>query len=107
LGYYELDSSASGQGQVAGSCEHGNKPSCSIKCSEILADSHETLRSTEFASYLLNSKDASNSKFVPIKREYRGNFKMARREVARGGPTTGRVSLSSLMRWLLQRYCQR
>jgi hypothetical protein len=26
----------SGQGQVAGSCEHGNEPSGSIKCGEFL-----------------------------------------------------------------------
>jgi hypothetical protein len=31
-----LDSFGSGQGQVAGSCEHGNEPSGSIKCGEFL-----------------------------------------------------------------------
>jgi hypothetical protein len=31
-----LDSLGSGQGQVAGSCEHGNEPSGSIKCGEFL-----------------------------------------------------------------------
>jgi hypothetical protein len=29
-----LDSSGSTQGPVAGSCEHGNEPSGSIKCGE-------------------------------------------------------------------------
>jgi hypothetical protein len=29
-----LDSLGSGQGQMAGSCEHGNEPSFSIKCRE-------------------------------------------------------------------------
>jgi hypothetical protein len=32
----ELDSSGSGQGQAAGSCEHGNDPSGSIKGREFL-----------------------------------------------------------------------
>jgi hypothetical protein len=27
MGWYGLDSSGSGQGPVAGSCEHGNEPS--------------------------------------------------------------------------------
>jgi hypothetical protein len=31
-----LDSFGSGQGQVAGSCEHGNEPSGSIKYGEFL-----------------------------------------------------------------------
>ena len=31
-----LDRSGSGQGLVAGSCEGGNEPSCSIKCGEFL-----------------------------------------------------------------------
>jgi hypothetical protein len=31
-----LDQSGLGQGQVAGSCEYGNKPSGSIKCGEFL-----------------------------------------------------------------------
>jgi hypothetical protein len=31
-----LDSSGSGYGQVAGSCECGNEPSASIKCGEFL-----------------------------------------------------------------------
>jgi hypothetical protein len=34
VGRYELDSS--GTGSVAGSCEHGNKPSGSIKGGEFL-----------------------------------------------------------------------
>jgi hypothetical protein len=34
--WYGLNSSVSGQKQVEGSCEHGNKPSGSIKCWEIL-----------------------------------------------------------------------
>jgi hypothetical protein len=29
-----MELSDSGQGQVAGSCEHGNEPSCSVKCGE-------------------------------------------------------------------------
>jgi hypothetical protein len=36
MGRYGLDSSGSGQGQVAGSCEHGNEPSCSIKGGEFI-----------------------------------------------------------------------
>jgi hypothetical protein len=41
---------------VEGSCEHGNEPSASIKCWEILvaaqlADSQEQLISTELISY--------------------------------------------------------
>jgi hypothetical protein len=31
-----LDSLGLGYGQVAGSCEHGNEPSGSIKCEEFL-----------------------------------------------------------------------
>jgi hypothetical protein len=31
-----LDSSGSGKGQVAGACECGNEPSCSIECREFL-----------------------------------------------------------------------
>jgi hypothetical protein len=31
-----LNSFGSGQGQVAGSCEHGNEPLGSIKCREFL-----------------------------------------------------------------------
>jgi hypothetical protein len=34
---YGLDRSGSGQGSVEGSCEHGQEPSGSIKCWEILA----------------------------------------------------------------------
>jgi hypothetical protein len=43
----ELDSSGSGQGPMAGSCEHDNEPSGSIKGGEfldhpsVLSDSHE------------------------------------------------------------------
>jgi hypothetical protein len=33
---FGLDSLGSGYGQVAGSCEHGNEPSGSIKCGEFL-----------------------------------------------------------------------
>jgi hypothetical protein len=33
---YGLDRSGSGLGQMAGSCECGNKPSGSIKCWELL-----------------------------------------------------------------------
>jgi hypothetical protein len=33
---YGLDSSSSGQGPVAASCEHGNEPSGSIKDGEFL-----------------------------------------------------------------------
>ena len=33
---HEMDLSGSGWGQVAGSCECGNKPSSSIKCGEYL-----------------------------------------------------------------------
>ena len=33
---HELDLSGSGWGQVAGSCECGNKPSSSIKCGKFL-----------------------------------------------------------------------
>jgi hypothetical protein len=36
LGGRGLDSSGSGQGPVARPCEHGNKPSVSIKCGEFL-----------------------------------------------------------------------
>jgi hypothetical protein len=31
-----LDSSSSGQGPVAGPCEHGNEPLCSVKGGEYL-----------------------------------------------------------------------
>jgi hypothetical protein len=31
-GWYGQDESGSGYGPVEGSCEHGNEPSCSIKC---------------------------------------------------------------------------
>jgi hypothetical protein len=34
MGGYELDSSYSGQGAMAGSFEHGNEISASIKCGE-------------------------------------------------------------------------
>jgi hypothetical protein len=34
MGSCILDSSGSGQGPFAGSCEHGNEPSVSIKCGE-------------------------------------------------------------------------
>jgi hypothetical protein len=36
VGRCGLDSSGSGQGPVAGSCEHGNEPSGSIKVGEFL-----------------------------------------------------------------------
>jgi hypothetical protein len=36
VGRFGLDSSGSGQGLVAGSCEHGNEPSGSIKGGEFL-----------------------------------------------------------------------
>jgi hypothetical protein len=36
MGCYGLVSSGSGQGPVVGSCEHGNEPSDSIQCCEIL-----------------------------------------------------------------------
>jgi hypothetical protein len=36
MGWNGLDSSGSGQRPVEGSCEHGNEPSGSIKCWEIL-----------------------------------------------------------------------
>jgi hypothetical protein len=36
MGRYGLDSIGSGLGPVAGFCEHGNEPSGSIKCWEIL-----------------------------------------------------------------------
>jgi hypothetical protein len=36
VGRHGLDLSGSGQGPVAGSCEHGNEPSGSIKCLEII-----------------------------------------------------------------------
>jgi hypothetical protein len=36
MGRYALDRSSSGQGPVEGSCEHGNEPSGSIKCCEVL-----------------------------------------------------------------------
>jgi hypothetical protein len=34
IGWYGLD--LSGSGKMEGSCEHGNEPSCSIKCWKIL-----------------------------------------------------------------------
>jgi hypothetical protein len=34
--WYVLDLSGSGEGQVEGSCAHGNEPSGSIKCWEVL-----------------------------------------------------------------------
>jgi len=36
VGYCGLDSSGSGQGPAAGSCQHGNEPSGSIKGKEFL-----------------------------------------------------------------------
>jgi hypothetical protein len=36
VGRCELDASGSGQGPVAGCCEHGNEPSGSIKGGEFL-----------------------------------------------------------------------
>jgi hypothetical protein len=42
-----LDSLGSGYGYVAGTCEHGNEPSGSIKCREIL----------DYLSVLLDSQD--------------------------------------------------
>jgi hypothetical protein len=36
MGWYGLDSSTSGYGPVEGSCKHGNEPSGSMKCWEIL-----------------------------------------------------------------------
>ena len=33
---YGLDRAGSGQGQVEGTCECGNEPSCSIKCVEFV-----------------------------------------------------------------------
>jgi hypothetical protein len=35
-GWYVPDGSGSGQGPVRGYCEHGNEPSGSIKCWEVL-----------------------------------------------------------------------
>jgi hypothetical protein len=36
VGGYVLDASGSGQGSVAGSCEHGNEPSGTIKGGKFL-----------------------------------------------------------------------
>jgi hypothetical protein len=36
MGWYGLDRSGSGQGQVEGSCEHNDETSGSINCSEVL-----------------------------------------------------------------------
>jgi hypothetical protein len=36
MGWYGLDRSGSGKGPVEGFCEHGNEPSGSIKCWEVL-----------------------------------------------------------------------
>jgi hypothetical protein len=36
MGWYGLDQYGSGCGPVEGSCEHGNEPSGSIKCLEVL-----------------------------------------------------------------------
>jgi hypothetical protein len=53
MGCYGLDSSSSRYGPAEGSCEHGNEPSDSIKCWDILewqlADSQEDLSSMKFA----------------------------------------------------------
>jgi hypothetical protein len=35
MSWYELDRSGSGQGQVEGSCKHGDEPSGSLKCWEV------------------------------------------------------------------------
>jgi hypothetical protein len=40
VGWYELDRSGSGYGPLEGSCEHGNEPSGSIKCWEVLEKLH-------------------------------------------------------------------
>jgi hypothetical protein len=42
-----LDSFGSGQGQVTGSCEHGNEPSGSIKCGKFLDQLSVLLASQE------------------------------------------------------------
>jgi hypothetical protein len=36
MGWYGLDRSGSGWGPVEGACEHGDEPSASIKCWEVL-----------------------------------------------------------------------
>jgi hypothetical protein len=36
MGWYGLDRSGSGQGPVKGSCDHGDEPSGSIKCWDVL-----------------------------------------------------------------------
>jgi hypothetical protein len=36
MGWYGLDRCGSGQGPVEGSCEHGDEPSGSINCWEVL-----------------------------------------------------------------------
>jgi hypothetical protein len=36
MGWYGVDRAASGKGPVVSSCEHGNEPSDSIKCWEVL-----------------------------------------------------------------------
>jgi hypothetical protein len=36
MGWYGLDRSGSGKGQVEGSCQHGNELWGSIKCSKVL-----------------------------------------------------------------------
>jgi hypothetical protein len=38
VGCYRLDTSVSGQGPLTGCCEHGNEPTGSIKCWEILEE---------------------------------------------------------------------
>ena len=34
MGRHGQDCSGSGYGEVAGACEYGNEPTCSIKCGE-------------------------------------------------------------------------
>jgi hypothetical protein len=47
MGERGLDSSGSGQKQVAGCCEHGNEPSGFLKCGEISRLAEQPLASQE------------------------------------------------------------
>jgi hypothetical protein len=63
MGWYILHYFESGWGPLESSCKHGNKPSDSIKCSEILehlrklAASQEELSSVELVSFVHSRKD--------------------------------------------------
>jgi hypothetical protein len=57
---------------VAGFCEHGNEPSASIKCGELLSLSQEDLCPLQFVGYVVQNalfkllKVKAKGKVVPV-----------------------------------------